>query len=476
MLTFLKNLDKSKTDQLSYEVNLVVGAKYMITSNLKVADGLVNGTCGVLKHIMRTKCNKYAEMLWFDFKDASVGAQSRKENREQFRRYADEIKLDEWTPIFAQVKRLKLANETGWWVERTQFPVSVSEAITIHKSQGQTYRAVAVDISRPLKRSLLYVALSRVGRLQGLYLIGKRSIVHGCSFKNYTTKQREQALERDRKTNTARVEMERMRKDSRLVNIFPFLETNPLVAEQQSTRELNNDNSLGVIFHNVAGLARHWRCIKSDFGFMNASIIMLAECRTKVPRDRTALPLPGGYSLMHMTGSARDGVSNGIAIYIKESIRRDCFFVADNSPRQDGCFDSSDVCEMGLLRCRIKENNVIYFCCVYRHPNASDFYKKLRDFLRTHIGTRLIDNKFKSKVFVLGDFNIDLLRTDKDKRVKEAIEKELHLRQLVLVSTTDRETCIDWCMTNAKSTKLPHEAIVYESYFSDHKPIWLYVK
>lgn len=202
---------------------------------------------------------------------------------------------------------------------------------------------------------------------------------------------------------------------------------------------------------------------------------MLAECQTKVPRDRNALPLPG-FTLLHMTGSNRDGVKNGIAMYVQNKIARSCVFVADNSPQQDGIYEQSDVCEMALLKCRMNDQLVLYFCCVYRHPNAPNFYNQFRDFLRDHLGTRLFDKKLKNKVFVFGDFNIDLLRDDKDKRAKEAIEKELHLHQLVIVPTTDRNTCIDWCLTNVKNDKLPHSAIVYESYFSDHKPIWLYVK
>ena len=46
---------------------------------------------------------------------------------------------------------------------RTQFPLSVAYAVTVHKSQGQTYRNVGLYFTaQPFAHGQLYVALSRV--------------------------------------------------------------------------------------------------------------------------------------------------------------------------------------------------------------------------------------------------------------------------------------------------------------------------
>ena len=57
-----------------------------------------------------------------------------------------------------------------------QYPIRLAYAISIHKSQGQTYSEVACDLTRCWAPNLGYVALSRAESIEGIRLIKRKYV------------------------------------------------------------------------------------------------------------------------------------------------------------------------------------------------------------------------------------------------------------------------------------------------------------
>ena len=127
-------LDKLDQDG-PYETTLTlkVGAQVMMTSNSK--DGLVNGSRGVVTGFSPSG------LPMVKFKTASI-----------------------------------IVDRVSWFLSdapigRSQIPLKIAYAITIHKSQGSSLDSALIDIGSSIfEYGQAYVALSRVRTLEGLYI------------------------------------------------------------------------------------------------------------------------------------------------------------------------------------------------------------------------------------------------------------------------------------------------------------------
>ena len=149
---------------LEPELTLVIGARVMLTANLNVSLGLVNGSVGTVKGFGYTDCFGMPQIVMVKFEG-----------------YQGPVHKDAHgcVGIFPIDKEWTVRKHGV--VKRTMIPLRLAWAITIHKSQGLTLPYVVVDLrSLPSnKLKLAFVAISRVKRIENVYiLVSEEGIVN----------------------------------------------------------------------------------------------------------------------------------------------------------------------------------------------------------------------------------------------------------------------------------------------------------
>ncbi|RKK07525.1 hypothetical protein BFJ65_g17730 [Fusarium oxysporum f. sp. cepae] len=176
-----------KAGNLAKQIPICIGARLMLTSNLWQPVGLCNGARGTVYDIGWAPGADPIQdppcviMMEFD-----------KYNGPVFLTTPDGKKI---VPILP-VERDFLIGAT--LCARTQFPLIVCYAITVHKSQSITEDMIVTDLScRDFQTGLSYVAVSRVKTLEGLMLdapFDRNHLVYGSPPDGMKMKMRDQEL------------------------------------------------------------------------------------------------------------------------------------------------------------------------------------------------------------------------------------------------------------------------------------------
>jgi len=153
---------------LPYELNLKKSIKYMVTANIH--SDLANGAIGTLEYIsMKTVSGLLVPSIaWIKFPEPRTGAQA----RNAYSGPKPKSVESSWTPITVESKPVKCWEGRQVRVVRTQFPLAPAEAITIYKSQSQTFIEMVLTTHPGITRSLLYVGCSRARFSAGLWING----------------------------------------------------------------------------------------------------------------------------------------------------------------------------------------------------------------------------------------------------------------------------------------------------------------
>ena len=165
--TDVSKLPLSKTGNLRHTLCICKKAKVMLTINLDVQDGLVNGATGMVSHMVVT--DRAIECILVEF-GQNVG-----QNAIQKSHYKNEY--PHAVPVFKVQGAFSFTpkiNKKRWsknlQVTRRQFPLTPCFACTIHKVQGLTLDEIVVDMKGSYGPGQAYVGFSRVKKLSGLYV------------------------------------------------------------------------------------------------------------------------------------------------------------------------------------------------------------------------------------------------------------------------------------------------------------------
>lgn len=131
-------------------LKLKEGARVMLLKNIDVEKGLVNGACGIVEKLTH-----------------------------------DSIKVLFDNGYSQQIEKMKFEyiRDGKVTIVRKQYPLMLAYGITIHKSQGMTFDKLVINLNNIFSEGMGYVALSRITKLEGLYIKGLNFDIKDKRFK-----------------------------------------------------------------------------------------------------------------------------------------------------------------------------------------------------------------------------------------------------------------------------------------------------
>ena len=324
----------------------------------------------------------------------------------------------ERTEADIRVTKHKISSPT---VKRTQFPLTLSWATTVHKVQGLSVPEAIVSFNLERQRQFnagqMYVALSRVQFLGGLYLTG-----------TYNRK----AIRADKKSTA---EYERMHKEC------------PLLPLQTLGEEICN-HSLGISLLNTRSLQLHVKDIVAESVLMASDVLCFTE--TQLLPGHNSSDIESELSDYHMDFNNNDDKFLSIACAVKTP-------VSITSHEKYSGFSLLTIKKESFL------DHEISIGILYRkHANSMfDFYDNLRE-LVTGFDIDIL----------LGDFNIDYFDKSSDlddvlSTYRMIVSKPTHIDGSLLDHMYIKKELLSYC----------HVASAVKCiFFSDHDIVKIKIK
>ena len=406
-----ENLAVSQTAGLLKVLTVCVGARVMLTANLDVSDHLVNGSTGTIVHLHLSKRNPLNGKIYVKFDLPKAGSKM-KSNKIPH--------LKECVPISAKNLDFTMETKNGKStikVWRTQYPLVIAHALTIHKSQGGTFKYVEANFDQstksnnpskkaPVEQGSFYTTLSRVTTQDGLKLV---------NFHEDHIRVNEAALH----------EIARMRKERPLNVAHPV-------------------NSLSGEILALWNIRRSWK--KKLENFLSHSVHL--NCCSILCFTETGLDNDPDFDVSLVSDkwkSVFKHTEHGLAL---------CY----NTERIELIKEYPTVDAIEILACHLRADSEVgdfILIVVYRKPgNVGDFFSDLSHELR-RLPTGL-------RTIIVGDFNYD-------QRLQENVDfVNLFFRDYNLVQNTQYSTHNDGGILDLIFDVKSNTVVWQPTPFSDH--------
>lgn len=467
MIAQLSTMDIADTGHLPNEIIFVLETPYMITSNIEVADGLANGEVGTLKHVEIDE-NGTVRKVWLRFRE-DVGKKKKLKHAGEVQRLGIDKNC---IPIVLRSANITLDDKNQISAKRQQFPIKSALSMTIHKAQGGTFEYVVYEYDGKHNLRLVYVALTRVTAIEGLYLVTKdntqESFIfhHGRRSNNKTVafKLLEQEMER-LKSNKLKLQFHEIRDVVSKPNVFSFITLNC-----QSLRNRRVDFK-DEIYKRVNLLLLSETKMKPDENFE-------IENFTCVAKKQRADYYEGGVAIYRNVEDEDYICSNFELAHQPDSPNLELPNYFNVPAHNDLRISKEGIGEVCASHITLKNGQVMVFASIYLSPRTS--YPKIQEFLGYAL-LPLCDHKVpflqsyhKLPLILAGDFNYDF-SSESSNQLRKFLKDIFNLDMIsdAKIPTrrdypTQKGHCID-AVFSRYINRIKSE--VYVSYFSDHKPI-----
>ena len=397
---------RSKTGGLESTLIVAEGAKIKLTSNIDVSDGLANGARGEIVHIVIINNKVHAVLVQFDNPNIGEAAKSKSQYKTRF---------PNAVPIYRFGANFSIGK--GLNISRSQFPITLAWASTIHTVQGLTVDEIVVHMGAIFDYGQAYVAFSRVRTIQGLQIL-----------EEYLPK--------------------KIRSDPHLQEEVLRLQANTIPIQELQIPQMQT-NWLRIAHLNVRGYLTHLQDIQHHKELCSMDVICITETHfhptNTIPRSNQ--PQPNYEIFRKDRTSTNTSCKGGVAIFAHPR----------HMPQQN---KPSSINSLEYVAITLTESGQqMQIIAIYR-PQTTSIQQFLHDLDKLMLDL-LVST---TSTIIVGDFNEDLLKS-KNHPIKDHLQK-YGFNQYVTKPTTDYGSLLDHIYHNMEPTSQHYE--IQDTYYSDH--------